>query len=191
MTKEKLSETIQKARSLINMIRSSQALTNFVLIERRTLKILNGLINDCITRWNSTYMSMKSLRDNKLPVSNLLENKRKLSISSSQKEKLTLLELSTDDWLVIDYLLSIFEPFYQATHLISGSKYSTIGLCLFALRNMKEYLEEDDENQPTILCDLKRLVLESLNHYFDEKDEQNFLLMVSSSWNTERDECFD
>jgi len=53
-------------------------------------------------------------------VLNLFENKRKLQITSKQKEKLNVLELSSDDWLIFVNLMETFEPFYQAPNLLSG-----------------------------------------------------------------------
>jgi hypothetical protein len=110
---------------------------------------------------------------------NLFENKRTLPISTKQREKLNGLELSSDDWLLFSYLLEIFEPFYQATHLLSGSKYTTIGLSLFSIRFLREYFEKEEENDSSVILTLKKFVLESLNHYFNENDQQFQTLMVS------------
>ncbi|CAF3424702.1 unnamed protein product [Rotaria sp. Silwood2] len=64
------------------------------------------------------------------------------------------------------------------TNLLSGYKYPTIGLCLYAIRNLKEYFEKEEENDSNILITLKRFILDALNLYFDEKDEQFSLLML-------------
>lgn len=181
ITREELSETIQRARTLIKTIRSSQILTAFMNNEKATLKIFRQLLFDCITRWNSTYTSFDSLMANQSPILSLFENKRKLPITSNQKDKLSSLELSSDEWNLIENLLLIFEPFFQATHLLSGSKYPTVGLCLFTIRHLKEYLETEDENQSTVLPFLKGLVSASLNAYFNENDQQHLLILVSSS----------
>ena len=180
VTKEKLSEITQKARSLIRTFRRSQILTTYLTNERNKTKIGRRIRNDCITRWNSTYLSLESLLVNKPMVLHLFENKRNLPILPKQKEKLTSLELSTDEWAIIDQLVKIFEPFYQATNLLSGSKYPTIGLCLFTMRSIKEFIETDDENQSSIMFDLKKLVSEALEQYFHESDQQSSLLMVSN-----------
>ncbi|CAF3290741.1 unnamed protein product, partial [Rotaria sp. Silwood2] len=129
-------------------------------------------------RWNSTYLALKALTDNKKFLLNLFENKGKLPIASKQKEKLTSLEISSDDWMIIMNLMDIFEPFYEATNLLSGSKYPTIGLSLYAIRNIKDFFETEDDDESSILITLKKFILESFNHYFNEKDPQYFLLMV-------------
>jgi hypothetical protein len=165
---------------LIKTIRRSQILTTFIDNEKKILKITRRLILDCISRWNSTYLALQSLVKHKPALLKMYENKRNLPITPKQREKLNELELSSDDWLLFSNLVELFGPFNEATGLLSGSKYPTIGLCLFAIRNIKDYLETEDENQSNILTDLKQLILEAFNHYFDENNEQQFLLMVSS-----------
>ncbi len=73
----------------------------------------------------------------------------------------------------------IGHTFYQATHLPSGSKYPIIGLSLFSIRLLREYFEKEEENDSPVVLTLKKFVLESLNHYFNENDQQFQRLMVS------------
>ena len=181
ITQQKLGETIQKSRSLIKTIRRSQILTTFIDDEKKPFDIKKRLINDCISRWNSTYSSLKSLLEHKPVLLKLFENKRKLPISPKQKEKLFGLELSSDDWILLTYLIEIFDPFYHATVYLSGSQYPTIGLAFFVIRNLKEHFEKEEDNDTSVLIDLKKFILKSLNHYFDENDKQFQLLMVSDS----------
>ncbi|CAM4832117.1 unnamed protein product [Rotaria magnacalcarata] len=178
ITKENLAKTIHKGRQLIKTIRRSQILTMFINNEKKGLKITCHLIMDCITRWNSTYLAIKSLQEHKTVMLNLFENKGKLPIPTKQKEKLTLLEISSDDWTLINNLIYLLKPFYEATSLLSGTKYPTIGLRLFAIQNIKEYLEKEDDDQSEILTTLKKFVLQSLNEYFDENDPQYKLLVL-------------
>jgi hypothetical protein len=179
ITKEKVAKAVQKGRSLIKTIRRSQILTGFINDEKPTFDVTCRLTIDCINRWNSTYLALYALLEHKPILANLFENKRKLPITSKQKEKLGLLELSSDDWAIFKNLMDILDCFYNATVLLSGSKYPTIGLCLFAVRSIKDYMENNDKNQSNIYQSLKEFILESLDHYFDEENEQFSLLMVS------------
>ncbi|CAF3381207.1 unnamed protein product, partial [Rotaria sp. Silwood2] len=72
--------------------------------------------------------------------------------------------------------MELFNPFHKATNLFSGSKYPTIGLCLYTIPNIKEFFEKENENQSNIFMKLKTFILESLNHYFNENIPQVFLL---------------
>jgi hypothetical protein len=44
-------------------------------------------------------------------------------LSKKQTNKLKSLDLTTNDWLIIDILLNIFEPFFEVTKMLSGRKY--------------------------------------------------------------------
>ena len=145
LTKERLAETVQKSRSLIRKIRQSQVLTTFVNSYKRSLQIVCQLSSDCIARRNSTYVSIKSFLEHKVVLLNLFENKSKLSLTSVQQEKIKLLELYSDEWTIIVNLISLLEPFYYAINTLSGSNYPIIGLSLFALRNIKDFLESEGE----------------------------------------------
>jgi len=37
-------------------------------------------------------------------------------------------DLTTNDWLNIDILLNIFEPFFEATKMLAGRKYATLSM---------------------------------------------------------------
>ena len=142
ISKEKLAKTIQKARSLVNVLQRSQILMMSINNEKKINNVKCQLISDCITRWNSAYLSLKNLLDHEPILLALFENKRKLLITSKQKEKLGLLELTKDDYLILKDVLKAFEPFYDATDYLSGVQYPTIGLCLFTIRNLKDFLEK-------------------------------------------------
>ena len=62
--------------------------------------------------------------------------------------------------------------------MLSGSNYPTIGLSLFALRNIKDFLESESEEQSDVYTTLKKYLLDSFNDYFNEEDDQHFLLSV-------------
>ena len=150
----------------------------FTDIKRKIAQIVCQLSSDCITRWNSTYVSIKSFLEHKVVLLNLFENKSKLSLTSAQQEKIKLLELSSDEWTIIVNLISLLEPFYYVINMLSGSNYPTIGLSLFALRNIKDFLESESEEQSDVYTTLKKYLLDSFNDYFNEEDDQHFLLSV-------------
>ena len=181
ITKTQLAETIQKCRSLIKSVNRSQILTSFMNTERTNLGVSRRLMQDCITRWNSTFSSLQSLLLNKQVILNLFANKRQLPISAKLVEKLTVCELSSDEWVIINQIVYVLKPFYEATQLLSGSHYPTIGLCFFAIRTIKDYLEMRGEEESNIAVLLKTFLLDSLNCYFDEADDQFALLRVSTS----------
>ena len=76
-------------------------------------------------------------------------------------------------------MIYYIESFFEATNLLSGTQYPTIDLSLFAIKSIKEYLENEDDDQSDILRTLKLFILQSLNEYFDERDPQYSTLLVS------------
>ena len=124
-------------------------------------------------------MALKSFVEHKPILISLFENKGQLPLTSNQKEKLCLLELSSDDYTIFNTVIEIFQPFHHATNLLSASKYPTIGLCLLVIRELKEYLEKEENNDSNLLINLKKLILESFDDYFAENGNQHFLLTVS------------
>ncbi|CAF1587487.1 unnamed protein product, partial [Didymodactylos carnosus] len=179
ITKRKVVETMQKCRSLIKIVRRSQIFTLFINDEKNRLNVPRRLIVDCITRWNSTYLALKALLEHKQVLINLFDNKCQLKLSTKQKEKLTASQLSSDEWTIIIHLIEILEPFQLATELLSGSQYPTIGICLFVLRNLKDFLKTESDNESYTMTRLKSCLAKSMNHYFNDKDEQHLLLIVS------------
>ncbi|CAF1510717.1 unnamed protein product, partial [Rotaria sordida] len=97
--------------------------------------------------------------------------KRKLPLTLKQKEKPGLVELSSDDYVILTNLIDIFKPFYQTTNLFNASKYPTIGLRLHVVRNSKEFFKkEEEDDESNVFITLKKYVLKSLNNYFDENN---------------------
>ena len=85
VTKQRIAEVVQKGRSLIKTIRRSQILTAFINDDKNNYDIKCRLSLDCLSRWNSTYLLLKSLVKYKPTISNLFENKRKLPITTKKK----------------------------------------------------------------------------------------------------------
>ena len=179
ISKEMIALLVQKCRILIKTINHSHILTMFTNREREILQIKRRLVHDCMTRWNSTFYLLESLIQNKPVLLKLFANKHKLSISSNQQKILGFCELSSDEWTRLSHLLHVLKPFREATELLSGSKYPTIGLCLFAIRTIKDYLEVKLHDESNVSVRLKNFLLESTNRYFNEDDEQYHLLKVS------------
>ena len=71
--------------------------------------------------------------------------------------------------------------FLQATIVISGQQYSTVGLGYFALSHLSEYLDEQKESDSPQLNHLKRLLLNQFKKYFEDDVDQLDLLKVKTS----------
>ena len=87
--------------------------------------------------------------------------------------------MNQHEWQIFDIINIVLNPFVQATNLISGSQYPTIGITYFSIAQIPEFLEDstnidldinyDDMN---LLIYLKQLLLDQIEKYFIQNDEE-------------------
>ena len=172
-----ISNTITKCRSIIKMIKKSSILTAYVDKLKVVHKVRRSLSIDCKTRWNSSKYMFETLLKHKPIICRLHSDRHDLSLSSKTVLKIMNLELSSYEWHLIEAIDHVLAPFSNATKLISGRKYATIGTCFFAVRKIKQFLETSTANRP-FLIELNELLLQKLTHYFDEDVQQFELIQV-------------
>ena len=175
-----ISNIMSKCRSLIKMISKSSNLTSYIDKLKVIHKIRHSLSIDCKSRWNSTKFMMGNLLTFKRLIVQLHSDKHDLSLSSKQKQKLTRLELTSDEWRMVGSIDHVLTPFYNATKLMSGQQYCTIGTALFAIRKMKCFLETTVEHNPFI-AGMKSDLLDQLIKYIDDDADQLDSILVSKS----------
>lgn len=142
------------------------------------LKIVRQLALDCVTRWNSTHYMLQTFLLHKRVFLSLFDQKRQLPISKKRFDKLSSLELNTDEWEILSVVYKALEPFAEATNFLSGSQYPTIGLCLFAIRKIREYFDRDVRDENPLMAPIRSFLSSALNHYFDEDSGQFQFLLV-------------
>lgn len=86
-------------------------------------------------------------------------------------------ELNQDEWSMLEYVAEVLGSFFEATKLVSGKTYSTIGLGYYTIVSLKEHLEERSGNFS--IDRLKDLLLNQLTHYFENDVDQYELLKVT------------
>ena len=79
----------------------------------------HSLVQDVVTRWNSTLNMISRLREQQAAIAGVLHGKRDLHY----------LELSPHEWHTLEDLVKLLEPFKNATEIMSGQKYPTLS-CL-------------------------------------------------------------
>ena len=82
-----------------------------------------NFIVDFHIRWNSTYLMLKRLILLKDIAINMTEKPSRIKgITNKQIEKMRKLDLSADEWSLVDILIKVFEPFFEATKMLSARK---------------------------------------------------------------------
>ncbi|CAF1261306.1 unnamed protein product, partial [Didymodactylos carnosus] len=115
-------------------------------------------------RWNSTYHFLKTISLHRNILNDLFRLKHQLDITRKQHMRLAAYELSSDAWNIISILIAVLKPFQAATMLISGSKCPTIGLTLFVIRHLQDFLQ-NEENEEELTQQLKHSLLEKIKQY--------------------------
>ena len=90
-------------------------------------------------------------------------------------------ELNREEWSILEYVEEVLRSFFEATKLLSGKNYSTIGLGYFAITNLKEYLQERSGIYE--IDQLKDLLLNQFTNYFENDFDQYDLLKVNYLFN--------
>lgn len=172
-----ISNIMKKCRSLIKMIKKSSNLTSYMDKMKVVHKIRHSLSIDCKSRWNSTKFMMGNLLTFKPLIVQLHSQKHDLCLSYQQKQKLTSLELTSDEWRMVVSIDHVLTPFYNATKLMSGQQYCTIGTALFAIRKMKSFLETVVEHN-SFVDGMKNDLLDQLVKYIDDDIDQLDLVLI-------------
>jgi len=88
------------------------------------------LLQDVPTRWSSTNSMCQRLKQLRLPVSMVMANRQVFDVPKRQQ-----LELTTEDWNVLESLCDLLEPFALLTKHFEGQSYVSIStLCSLSLK---------------------------------------------------------
>ena len=100
-------------------------------------------------------------------------------ITKKQMEKLKKLELSEEEWLLVDILIKVFQPFFVCTNLLSGRQHETLSLSFVAKRILFHTLEnQSDDPKETAV---KKAIYNNLCYHLELKkninDAQNQIIL--------------
>ena len=174
-------KVMNRCRSFIRLVRKSSILKGQVNRMKKEFNIKRELQLDCKSRWNSSFRLVETMLIYKKLINRLNSEKDDLGLTESQTQKLASLELDKSDWLLIESLEYVLRPFLEATKLVSGRKYSTIGMSFFAVVQMHDFLEDTKSlttNNSNVTSRLKTLLLIQLNKYFVKDDVQWNMMKV-------------
>ncbi|CAM4822508.1 unnamed protein product [Rotaria magnacalcarata] len=169
---------LRKCRGLISMIKRSTIITLFFDNERKILNTKRSITRDVKSRWNSTFTMIDSLLSLREIVEKLFNYKSHLNIKPKQRTILSRFELTSDEWNVLSNLHFILQPFFHATKVMSGSQYPSIGIALYLLTHLKNFLQQHETNEDLIIKRSKQLLSEKFLYYFERDNEQFQLLKL-------------
>ncbi|XP_030221999.1 zinc finger BED domain-containing protein 1 [Gadus morhua] len=127
------------------------------------------LINDCATRWNSTYDMICRAADQQAPVAAVIMEK-----------KLSRLELSSVEWTLMEKVKDVLQPFKVATQALSTEAYPTASAVLplqyVLLKQLKPSIDD-----PAGVKQMKTMVSTDLKARYGP-NKGAFLLLNTASY---------
>ena len=123
------------------------------------------LINDCITRWGSTYEMLKRFLEQQQAIcAMLLEDGDNRSLMPS-----------TDEIATMEELVEILKHFYQATEILSGELYPTIGVVFPILNRFLTVLLISGNNDKDVAKKIKEKIKQDLITRYQSDEIENVL----------------
>ncbi|XP_056116949.1 E3 SUMO-protein ligase ZBED1-like [Rhinichthys klamathensis goyatoka] len=127
------------------------------------------LINDCATRWNSTYDMVCRAAEQQAPVAAVIMEK-----------KLGHLELTTSEWTLMEQVRAVLKPFKVATEALSTDRFPTASAVLPLKYVLLSHLQPST-GDPAALKEMKTKIKTDLyNRYSQDKDA--FKLLNTASY---------
>jgi len=174
---------LSRIRKLVKMIRKCGNICSYAQKQINLAPDLNNIKNfiiDFHIRWNSTFIMLKRVVKLKDIAMIITEYPNKIDgITKNQREKLKKLELTEEDWLLVDILIKVLAPFFEVTKMLSGRQYETLSLSFVTKRILFHSLE-NTSNDPKEAA-VKDFVLTNLRHHLVEKpnitDAQNKIIL--------------
>lgn len=127
------------------------------------------VINDCKTRWNSTYDMMTRAMEQQPAISAVIMEK-----------KLLHLELSAGDWSNVEDIVQVLRPFKVATQAISTEKFPCISATLPLIHQLMN-ATKTKENENQALSTLKTAIHNDLEKRYNQGSLRELLNIASMS----------
>ena len=139
--------------------RSEKAMRNLREKQKQLGAPMHKLINDCVTRWGSTYSMLQRFIEQQQPICAVFLEDR-----DTRQFMLSDAEISAAEELV-----AILEVFHKATEIVSGEKYATIGIVQPLLQKLLYHTLADNSTDKPLAKRIKAAIKEDLkSRYQDE-----------------------
>ena len=163
---------LDKVRKLIRIYRRSN---NFKLAFKKIssdakLKENNLFLNFKV-RWNSLYLMIERFIKYKQVVNTITLNPSVIpNLSTKQKRKIENLMIFGNDWELIEVLIVVLKPFYDATLRLQKTSYTMFGLCKIIEKALLKWCQKQSSTTKNKnIRVLTQVLHENLNKHFVDK----------------------
>ncbi|KAG8380689.1 hypothetical protein BUALT_Bualt06G0042100 [Buddleja alternifolia] len=162
-----IKNVIECVRDSVDYIRRSDSrLKVFTEIVKQLNLRERKLIDDCKTRWNSTYEMLA-----------IAIRFRDVFPRYADRDPLYLDCPSPSDWEKVVKVCSLLEVFWKATHVISGSYYPTSNLFLQEVVRVKVELDNKSQSSDDFIYDMVNSMKRKFDKYWGES---NLLMAIAA-----------
>ncbi|KAE9525614.1 hypothetical protein AGLY_014141 [Aphis glycines] len=159
---------ISKLREIVGYFnRSSSSQHELDKEQERCMEDKSKLIQDCITRWNSTCLMIKSILRRRVSINNVISKNRK-----TDKWFIT-----SDEFKNMNDLVKVLEPFQSVTETLGGEKYVTASIANRLIKSLLNCMQEK-ENESNFVKTIKFTILNDLKK---RKDQMSTILSKASA----------
>ncbi|CAF1480303.1 unnamed protein product, partial [Didymodactylos carnosus] len=138
----------------------SSILSKYVSKAKIQFGIKRSLSLDVKNRWNSSFYMMETFLMMKNVIIALHNDKNGLQIKPEQRTRLGNLDMTTDEWALLETIQNVLKLFDGATKIVSGREYATIGTAYYTINVIKECLTDHhtDEHQLNALKNVTKTI---------------------------------
>ena len=162
-------EIISKVRLFVNKIRHSTLLCDSIrnfctIIKKNYLK----LEIDVCTRWNSTFLMLEKL----------VRMREELDFLVCSNKQLTNDYLKDEEWIQVQSIITLLEPMYKATKILSSSSYPTIGDVRLTFAGILQHIDLYKNNHTLEECIMADSIRHKLEEYWQILDESTTISTI-------------
>ena len=137
--------TIAAARTLVKHFRKSTKALDGLKSKQKMMSLPeHTLIQDVATRWNSTYDMISRLLEQRWAVTAVLGDD---AITARDKR---YLDLTSDQWEILQKLEEVLEPFKTATKFLSAEQYVSLSVVIPLIKGLIHSLRPNEDDIPVI-----------------------------------------
>lgn len=120
------------------------------------------LLQNCKTRWNSSFLMLDRLYSNRAPIMNVLADRNTTAVSIAQK-----LEISESEWLTIEKLILLLKPLEALTTIFCGELQSPVSMVRPLIQKIVSIHYQYDLEDDKMTEQFKNTILYQLTTRFD------------------------
>ena len=129
-----------------------------------TMKIKDFIIDFQIS-WNTTHMMLERFVPFCAIIINIIQvPSNDIALNMKQYKMLKQLSFTRIDWNLLISSKNVLKSFYEATQILSGQRFNTIGMFYILVKSFKRYLSNSNDNEEKF----ESLKTEYFEYYFGD-----------------------